>query len=246
MHSQTSRRSTSRRRARKSLGPAALQPLTELPQLRVRVYQSLRDGIVSGALKPGTPLRPDTIAEQLEVSTTPVREALLSLESDGALIKRPYQGWFVRDFSEGEARQMYELRASLECLSVRLACKRITSEEVNGLRAHQVVGSAALASQNIDAYRRYNQDLHVAILQAARNSYLYSAMEQVSIQNQMLVARTIRITGRPFRALEEHARIIESIARGDSRTAEHLMGNHILSALADVLRALRQVTHEAD
>jgi GntR family transcriptional regulator, vanillate catabolism transcriptional regulator len=197
-------------------------------------------------LKPGTPLRPDTIADQLQVSTTPVREALLSLESDGALIKRPYQGWFVRDFSEEEAREMYELRASLECLSVRLACERITPEEVNRLRMHQAAGSAALASKNIHAYRLYNQDLHTAILQAARNSYLGSAMEQVSLQNQMLIARTIRITGRPSRALEEHARIIELIASRDSTTAEDLMRKHILSALEDVVQALGQVPHKAD
>jgi GntR family transcriptional regulator of vanillate catabolism len=210
------------------------------------VYQSLRESIVSGTLKPGTPLRPDTIAHQLQVSTTPVREALLSLESDGALIKRPYQGWFVRDFSEEEAREMYELRASLECLSVRLACERITPEEVNRLRMHQAAGSAALASKNIHAYRLYNQDLHTAILQAARNSYLGSAMEQVSLQNQMLIARTIRITGRPSRALEEHARIIELIASRDSTTAEDLMRKHILSALEDVVQALGQVPHKAD
>jgi DNA-binding GntR family transcriptional regulator len=210
------------------------------------VYQSLRESIVSGTLKPGTPLRPDTIADQLQVSTTPVREALLSLESDGALIKRPYQGWFVRDFSEEEAREMYELRASLECLSVRLACERITPEEVNRLRMHQAAGSAALASKNIHAYRLYNQDLHTAILQAARNSYLGSAMEQVSLQNQMLIARTIRITGRPSRALEEHARIIELIASRDSTTAEDLMRKHILSALEDVVQALGQVPHKAD
>jgi DNA-binding GntR family transcriptional regulator len=218
----------------------------ELPQLGVRVYQSLSEGIVSGTLKPGTPLRPDTIAVQLQVSTTPVREALLSLESNGAVIKRPYQGWFVRDFSKEEAREMYELRASLECLSVRLACERITPEEVQRLRMYQAAGSAALASQDIHAYRLYNRDLHAAILQAARNSYLSSAMEQVSLQNQMLIARTIRITGRPSRALEEHARIIESIAGRESTKAEDLMRKHILSALEDVVEALSQKTHKAE
>ena len=91
------------------------------------MYQSLLNGIVSGAVEPGLFLRPDTLAEQLQVSTTPVREALLTLESDGVVIKRPYQGWFVREFSERAAREMYEYRASLECLGVRLACERITA-----------------------------------------------------------------------------------------------------------------------
>jgi FCD domain. len=68
----------------------------------------------------------------------------------------------------------------------------------------------------------------------------------VSLQNQMLIARTIRITGRPSRALEEHARIIELIASRDSTTAEDLMRKHILSALEDVVQALGQVTHKSD
>ncbi len=139
---------------------------------------------------------------------------------------------------------MYELRASLESLSVRLACERITPGEVNSLRARQAAGPAALASQDMDAYRIYSRDLHAAILQAARNSYLSAAMEQVSMQNQMLVARTIRISGRPPRAVEEHARIVESIASRDSRTAAVLMEKHILSALEDVLKALSVVAHE--
>lgn len=226
------------------MGPSGLQPLVALPQLGVRVYQSLREGIVSGVLKPGAPLRLDTISEQLKVSTTPVREALVALENDGAVIKRPYQGWFVRGFSETEAREMYEFRASLECLGVRLACERITLEEIEGLRAQQAIGAATLNSQDIDAYRIYNRDLHAAILRAARNSYLFAAMEQVSLQNQMLVARTIRIFGRPSRALGEHARIVESIASRDASTAAHLMERHILSAFEDVLKALKAVTQE--
>ena len=223
--------------------PVRLQQLTEHPQLGVRVHHPLREGIVSGALKPGTPLRPDTIGEQLEVSTTALREALASLESDGAVSKRPYQRWFVRDFSESEARKMYELRVSLQCLSVRLACERIAPEEISGLRAQQAVDSATLASQDFDGYRVYNRDLYAAILRAARDSHLFAAMEQVSLQNQMLVARTIRISGRPSRALEEHARIVESIASHDSTMANQ-MEQHILSALEDVLKALTVVTQE--
>jgi hypothetical protein len=75
---------------------------------------------------------------------------------------------------------MYEYRASLECLGVRLACERITAEETEWLRAHQAVGKAALASSDMNAYRIYNADLHTAILRAARNSYLSGAMGQVS------------------------------------------------------------------
>ena len=149
-------------------------------------------------------LRPDTIAEQLDISTTPVREALHRMEGDGLMVKLPYRGWFVREFTEQEVRELYEMRAALESFSVRLACERINEEELSWLREHQSVGEAALKTGDMEAYRIYNRDLHAAIMDAARNAYLSSAMGQLSLQSQVLVARTIRLVGRPSRAIEEH------------------------------------------
>src|ERR1022692_4511127 len=71
-----------------------LEPLETL-QLGARVYQALLNSIVSGQIGPGAPLRPEVIARQLEVSTTPVREAMHRIEGDGLAIKLPYQGWLV-------------------------------------------------------------------------------------------------------------------------------------------------------
>src|SRR5450756_2532139 len=83
----------------KSLYSQILEPLTEKPQMGARVYQALLNSIVTGQIESGAPLRPDVIASQLEVSTTPVREAMHQLESDGLVVKLPYQGWFVREFT---------------------------------------------------------------------------------------------------------------------------------------------------
>lgn len=214
-----------------------LGPLRETLQLGTRVYQALLDSIVSGQIESGTQLRPDAIARQLEVSTTPVREAMHRLESDGLAVKLPYQGWFVREFTNQQIRDLYEFRASLECLAVRLACERITGEELDWLRNHQSTGEAALAAGDMDAYRIYNRDLHAAILKAATNSYLSSVVGQLRLQNEMLMVKTIRIVGRPLRAIEEHARLIELVVKRDARAAEQLMEVHILGALEDFFRS---------
>jgi DNA-binding GntR family transcriptional regulator len=221
---------------KKSFGVQELGPLPETLQLGARVYQALLNSIVTGQIGPGAPLRPDAIARQLEVSTTPVREAMHRIEGDGLAIKLPYQGWFVREFTEQQIRELYEVRAALECVSVRLACQRITAEEIEWLHQHQVTGENALASNAMDDYRIYNWDLHAAIMRAARNSYLFSMMSQLRQQSEMLMATTIRITGRPVRAMEEHRRLIELIERRDSKAAEQLMEYHILSALEDIVR----------
>lgn len=213
-----------------------LEPLTETLQLGTRAYRALAAGIVDGQIEPGTQLRPDTIAEQLEISATPVREALHRLEGDGLLVKLPYQGWFVREFTEQEVRELYEMRAAMECFGVKLACQRMTPQELGWLRGHQAVGQRALDQDDIDAYRVYNRDLHACIIKAARNAYLSSMMGQLSLQSQMLMGRTIRLVGRPSRAIEEHHELIDLIAGRQEGPAEQLMERHILSALEDIVR----------
>ena len=213
----------------------ALEPLSET-LLGARAYRALWNAVVNGDLEPGTQLRPDTIAEQLDISTTPVREALHRMEGDGLVMKLPYRGWFVREFTEQEVRELYEMRAALESFSVRLACERISTEELSWLREHQSVGEAALKTGDMEAYRIYNRDLHAAIMDAARNAYLSSAMGQLSLQSQVLVARTIRLVGRPSRAIEEHRELIDLIAARQDKAAQDLMERHILSALEDILR----------
>ncbi len=215
----------------------SLQPLRETPQLGARVYQMLVKSIISGEIEPGTALRPDGIARQLDVSTTPVREAMHHLVSEGLAIKVPNQGWFVREYTDQQIRELYELRADLESFGARLACARIAEDEMAWLRQHQCTGESALGSGDMDAYRIYNRDLHTAIIRAARNSYLLKTMGQLQLHSEMLMASTIRITGRPVRAMEEHRRLIEHIAARDAGAAGQLMEHHILSALQDILRS---------
>ncbi len=119
---------------------------------------------------------------------------------------------------------------------MRLACERITDEELAWLREHQSVGEAALQTGDMEAYRIYNRDLHAAIMEAARNAYLSSAMGQLDLQSQMLMARTIRLAGRPSRAIEEHRELIDLIAARQDKAAQELMELHILSALEDIVR----------
>lgn len=184
----------------------------------------------------GAPLRLNEIARMLEVSTTPVREALGRLESSGLVVKVPNCGWFVRYFTEGEIRDMHEVRASIEGLSVRLACTRMTEEELEWLRAHQEKGGVAMRANDVSAYMLYNREFHSVILRAARNSYLAAVVGQLGPQSEMLTARSIKMPGRMQRAFEEHSRILRCIGERDAEGAEIAMKDHILSALVEFLR----------
>ena len=213
-----------------------MKPLPKTPQLGTRVYHAVVEIIVGGRLEFGSPLRPDAIARQLEVSTTPVREALRLLEGDGLAVKVPNRGWFVREFTRDQIRELYEMRAALECFGVRLACQRITAEELAALGDLQKTGEAALAAGDMDRYRIYNCGLHAAIMRAARHICLTTVMGQLRLQSEMLMAKTIRISGRPVRAIDEHQHLIEAIAQRDAAAAAALLEAHILSAVEDIVR----------
>jgi DNA-binding GntR family transcriptional regulator len=213
-----------------------LVPLEQPVQRAERVYNALLDSIIRGETGSGAQLNTDSISQHLKVSTTPVRDALNRLEKDGLVVKLPYQGWFVRTFQDQEIRDVYEMRTGLECFSVRLACERITLDEIGRLRATQLAGEAALQDQDLEAYRIYNQELHAAIMQAARNAELAQVAAQVSLKTQMLSAKTIRLLGRPPVAIQEHRQLIELIAKRDAPAAQELMERHILSAMEDMFR----------
>ncbi|MGE5569650.1 MAG: GntR family transcriptional regulator [Rhodospirillales bacterium] len=219
-----------------------LEPLNDSVPFGERAYQALLRAIVSGRLQLGAPLPLESIASQFEISVTPVREALNRLEKDGVVLKVPYQGWQVRSFNDQEIRDLYEARIGLERFAVRLACARITAEEISWLEQHQLKGEGDLRSGDMDSYWAYNRDLHGAILRAAKNQELSSLMATLSLKIQMLTAATIRVAGRPSRAVREHRELIELVSAHRAADAEELIERHLSSALEDILRARLQPT----
>lgn len=223
----------------------ALTPLADSLQMGARVYKVLANSVVTGKAAPGTQLRPDVIARQLDVSTTPVREAMHRLEADGLAVKVPYQGWFVREFTEKEIRELYGFRTTLERFSIRLACQQLGPEDVKWMRKHQLVGKAAIKSQDMEEYRAYNRDFHRAILRIANNSYLISAMAQVALQSELLSARSINMLGRPSRAVAEHGKLIEYMEKRQVDAAEKAMEEHIISAMEAILSSYEPLSHSS-
>ena len=215
-----SRPSTSGGNARgpKKLG---LEPLAVSLQLGARAYRALWSGIVAGTIESGVQLRPDTIAEQLDISTTPVREALHRLEVDGLIVKLPYKA--------GSCASSPRTKCAICARCARRSSVSACVWPASGSRPSRSRGCASTArplakrrcaTATWMRTRIYNRDLHAAIVEAAGNAYLSSLMAQVDLQSQMLMAKTIRLAGRPSRAIEEHREIIDLIARRDERGAQ--------------------------
>lgn len=198
------------------------------------VYRSLQEAILSGALAPGERLHVDGIARQLGISSTPVRDALSKLESDGLITRQQYQGSFVREFTDKEIRDLYEMRAGIEVWSVRLACKRITDEQLKRLRELQAQGEQALAAEDATAYRHYNHTFHLTIISSTGNTQLTAYAQVNSLQMQMLAAQTIRVKGASVRAVKEHATILQKLEERNAEAAQALVEHHIMRAYNDI------------
>ena len=137
-----------------------------------QVYGRLRSAIVTGYFEPGTRLVERDLTEKLQVSRTPIREALRRLEQDGLIVCYPHRGYYVRTPSLDEARQAYEVRRALEGLACELAAQRASAEELAAMRDIVRKGKAALKAADHANLLLLNNELHLALVRSTHNTYL--------------------------------------------------------------------------
>lgn len=204
-----------------------------------RVYERLRDHILAGGIALGERLDERLLAERMNVSRTPIRDAIGKLVKEGLVEHRAYQGNFVRSFTVQEVTDLYELRVELEAMAARLAAERRTDADLAELAGH--VGSAATARDAADLTAYADADLHFhrLITRMARNSALTSALGQ--LEQQIRLARNLANQDAETvdRTMPERVRIADAIRAGDGAAAARAMGEHVRGVGATVLRLLR-------
>jgi DNA-binding GntR family transcriptional regulator len=209
--------------------PPRLQPVAPayLKGLREHVHELLRRAIIAGELPSGTVLKERQMAEQLGVSTTPLKEALRRLEGEGLVATEPRRGIRVT-FDAAQAEEMALARAALESMIARMAAARIDASAVERLAAIIERMTEATAASATDDLIVLNELFHDAIHEISRCRYL-----QRILVGQRVYVHTARqfILGDPaerIRALREHRAIFEALARRDSDAAEREMRDHVV------------------
>jgi len=202
-----------------------------------QVYLSIKDGIVNGDFLPGQKLAEAKIADQLQTSRTPVREALRRLEREGLVKFIPSQGAEVTPLSKGTMTSLFECRAALEGLAARKAVTHISKMEISSLEESLLLASHFLEMGELKKVIEKNTFFHDVIIQSSKNPPLQQMMEQ--IRTQILRYRRInsRIGFRPY-YLVEHKQIYQAIVDSDADKAEELMKKHVLSDLNHLLTGL--------
>lgn len=204
-------------------------------QLSGSVAEHLREQIISGKLKTGEFLRIDAIAKVLNVSTTPVREGLLLLQSESFVRLMPRRGFVVNSLSREDLRDLFWAQATLAAELAARAAIRISEDELADLKELLVQHESAVARRDDAAVARLGHEFHRAINLAAQSPRL--ALLLGSLTRQLPNRFYARIEGVLEGALEYHPVILNSIRVKDADSVRSQMFRHIVSG-ADLLIAV--------
>jgi DNA-binding GntR family transcriptional regulator len=193
------------------------------------VAEVLRERIYAGHYAAGAPLRQETLAEDLKVSRTPLREAIRVLEREGLLQAEPGRGVRVVSADLPTVLEAYELREVVDGLAARLAAERTGG--VPGLDALVEAQRATLAPFDPAAYTRTNVDFHAAIVEAAGNAFLRGELPLVRLTSQVFTPFDLIGEVHARAAVDQHVAIVAAIATGDGATAEAAARAHIRSTI---------------
>jgi GntR family transcriptional regulator, vanillate catabolism transcriptional regulator len=214
------------------------------------VVSGLQAMILSGTLKPGAKLREAELGDLFNVSRTPVREALVALETRGMVVYERNRGFSVRAFSLHDLRDSYELRAVLEGYASALAAQRgFGAEHIAAIRAYlaetgrMLEGARTLDTDEVQAMRERSDWFHAQINDAWTNALFRRSHEMVHRTPHKPFTEPVMDTGSMRKYHEEHVRIFEAVASRDSSRAEHLMREHILRGCFEIDQRLRVEHH---
>lgn len=201
------------------------------------VYRKLLHMIFSKQLRPGQRLPEVLLAEQLEVSRTPVREALRRLANEGLVVLMPNVGASVVTPTRQEMLDTYEVRNVLECLAVRKAAGRIGAVQLARLEEKIEEETEIFALRDLEAYIEINNAFHRIIAEASGNLVLADSIENYLARTfvyMVFFERFFDFDTNP--SLEEHRAILAALRAHDEEEAVRLMNLHIGQAAEDLER----------
>lgn len=219
-----------------SRDPKARLPRIERRRLGDLAYEEVRKRIVSGDFPMGSRLNEVRLAADLGVSRAPVREALRRLSEEGLVVERPHLGAAVREVDAASLVDLYNVRAALESLAIRLATRR--HMDTKPLR--ESIRQMAIAAQSRDYTRvaRHELDFHSLIAHSSGNAVLISIFRALEAQILMGLALDDSSYADLHEVAREHEPLVEMIEAGDENGAADAMPAHVLSTLGSLISRL--------
>lgn len=208
------------------------------PTAQQFVLDELRRAITSGELKPGAPIRQDALAEQLDVSRVPLREALKILEGEGLVVHHAHRGYFVTELSLADLSEIYRIRELLEAEAVHAAVSRMSPDLLAQLKeAHREVERTGAAG-DVAAMAAANRRFHFLLIEASGMPRLIRLIG--TLWDATDAYRSLYYVEAPNRerVVHEHQAVLDALRDGDAEAAVRWLDKHrahAVSALGEVL-----------
>ena len=217
--------------------------MDEYLPLRDVVFNTLREAILRGELKPGERLMEIQLANKLGVSRTPIREAIRKLELEGLVLMIPRKGAEVAQITEKSLRDVLEVRRALENLAVQLACLRMSPQTLADLKAAARAFEEILGGEDVTAVAEADVTFHDVIYMATDNQRLISLLNNLLEQMYRYRVEYLKKKECHKQLLWEHQEIIRAIEAGEIDVATKITEQHIdnqVEAVSDALRHLEE------
>jgi len=190
------------------------------------VYDRLLEAIRSHEITENDQLVQEKLAEQLQISRTPVREALLRLEQDGILVSSPRGGFALYRMSKKEVRELYQARAAVEGQAVRILAVRNDPADNRRLR-DVIIHEENITSNSVNEYFNANRKIHRSIVELTGNRYLLEMFDNIwnraTSYNLFAAIEKIDLA----KSLGDHARLVDAIETGSPTAAMDAIIDHI-------------------
>jgi len=192
-------------------------------QIRLRIESA----IASGELLPGDAIDDVALAGQYKVSRTPVREALLQLQAQGVLSSTPRGGSMVSKMNLQQLLSLWELLAELEGVAVRLACERMSQDELKALaKLHRSTQKLA-DKEDMDGWQEANLKFHELIYEGARNTFLRQDVLRIRSRTGVYRRHAFGALGRIKSSYDQHEKIVTALEKRDTQAASAYMADHM-------------------
>lgn len=208
--------------------------------LRDVVFNTLREAILRGDLKPGERLMELQLAEKLGVSRTPIREAIRMLQQEGLAVTVPRRGAVVAKMTEKDMEDVLQIREALEILAVKLASEKMTSEQIDQLNDRLKAFEEALETKKIKLIAQADVDFHDFIYMAAENPRLVAMLNNLREQIYRYRVEYLKDHKNYPRLIEEHKQIIIGLQRHDKEYVIEVMKKHVDNQANAVKNIIRQ------
>jgi DNA-binding GntR family transcriptional regulator len=203
------------------------------------VTERLRAMILSGQFRDGAPLRQDALAEEMNTSRIPVREALSRLEGEGLVASYPHRGYEVIGLSRTDIEELFELRTLLEPELIRHAIPRMTQADFDRAEAIQRDFNLAMADGDIHRWGELNRLYHLALYAPAKRTRTLEIVRGLLVNADRYTRLVLTATQDGIRsAKEDHDRLLDLCRRGQVNQAVALTRDHIVGIGEELLRVL--------